>query len=107
MGFGVVGFDWDSGNRSKCQKHGVPLATIEGLFHGPIAMVPDPAHSDAEEQFKAIGRTIDGRGVLVVFTLRRQAGDTVIRPVSARFMHRKEVEHYEKAIAKTDQRQGS
>src|ERR1700683_1351617 len=103
MGPGVIGVDWDKGNRDKCQKHGVPSVTIESMFHGLRAVLPDPAHSDAEERFKAIGRTEDGRGVLIVFTLRRQDGDTYIRPVSARYMHRKEVEHYEKAIAEAHQ----
>jgi uncharacterized DUF497 family protein len=28
------GFDWDSGNRAKCQKHGVSIAEIESLFLG-------------------------------------------------------------------------
>jgi uncharacterized DUF497 family protein len=106
MGRGAVGFEWDKGNRDKCQKHGVPIATIESLFHGPLAVVPDPEHSDTEERLKAIGRTDDGRGVLIVFTLRRLGDEIFIRPVSARYMHRTEVEYYEKAIAKTDQRRG-
>lgn len=107
MGPKVAGFEWDNGNRDKCQKHGVPIATIESLFHKPLAVFPDPEHSGTEERFKGIGRTGDGRGVLIVFTLRRQEGDTFIRPVSARYMHRKEVEHYEKAIAKAEERPGS
>ena len=45
MDLGVAGFDWDKGNRDKCQKHGVPLAAIEDLFHGPVAVFPDPAHA--------------------------------------------------------------
>lgn len=104
MDLGVSGFEWDRGNRDKCQKHGVPLAVIESLFHRPLAVFPDPAHSEAEERFKAIGCTDDGRGVLIVFTLRRQEEDTLIRPVSARYMHRKEVEHYEKEIARAEKR---
>ena len=28
----VQGFDWDGGNRAKCQKHGVSIAEIEALF---------------------------------------------------------------------------
>ncbi|MGA9868161.1 MAG: BrnT family toxin [Acetobacteraceae bacterium] len=104
MDLGVAGFEWDKGNRDKCQKHGVPVATIESLFHGPLAVFPDLLHSGTEERFKAIGPTDDGRGVLVVFTLRRQEDDTFIRPVSARYMHRKEVEHYEKAIARAEKR---
>ena len=62
--------DWDRGNRDKCQKHGVSIAVIESLFRSPIAVFPDPEHSDREERFKAIGRAEDGRGVLIVFTLR-------------------------------------
>jgi len=106
MNFGVAGFEWDNGNWEKCQQHGVLLTEIESLFHGPLAVFPDPAHSSAEERFKAIGRTDDGRGVLIVFTLRKQDDGTLIRPVSARYMHRKEVEHYEKATAKAAKRQG-
>jgi uncharacterized DUF497 family protein len=98
MAFGVAGCDWDKGNLEKCQKHGVSLGVIEGLFRGPLAVFPDPLHSELEERFKAIGRTEDGRGVLIVFTLRRHDAETLIRPVSALYMHRKEVEHYE-AIA--------
>ena len=104
MDLGVSDFEWDKGNRDKCQKHGVPLATIESLFHRPLAVFPDPEHSEAEERFKAIGRTDDGRGVLIVFTLRRQEDETFIRPVSARYMHRKEVEYYENEIAKAEKR---
>ncbi len=104
MSVGVAGFDWDAGNRGKCQKHGVPLATIEGLFRGPLAVFPDPAHSDTEDRFKAIGRTDDGRGVLVVFTLRRRSDDTLIRPVSALYMHRREIKHYEEEAARAKER---
>jgi uncharacterized DUF497 family protein len=107
MDLGVAGFDWDKDNRDKCQKHGVPVAAIESLFHEPLAVFPDPVHSGTEERFKAIGRTDDGRGVLIVFPLRKQSDETFIRPVSARYMHRKEVEHYEKETAKAEKRQGS
>ena len=104
MDLGVAGFEWDKGNRDKCQKHGVPPATIESLFHSPLAVFPDPKHSEFEERFKAIGRTDDGRGILIVFTLRRQGEDIFIRPLSALYMHQKEVEHYEKEIARVEKR---
>ena len=63
----VVGFDWDRGNREKCQKHRVAIAVIESLFHSPLGVFPDPEHSDREERFKAVGRTEYGRAVLIVF----------------------------------------
>jgi len=55
MDFGVAGFEWDRGNRDKCRKHGVPIGQIERMFHEPVAIFPDPAHSGIEERFKAIG----------------------------------------------------
>jgi uncharacterized DUF497 family protein len=103
----VAGIEWDEGNRHKCQKHGVSLAAIESLFQRPMLVESDPAHSEREERLKAIGRTDEGRGVLIVFTLRKRAGRTFIRPISARYMHRREVERYEEETAKTDKRRGS
>jgi hypothetical protein len=44
----------------------------------------------------ALGRREGGRFVLVAFTLRLAGHETMIRPISARYMHRKEVEHYER-----------
>jgi len=88
------GFDWDHGNRDKCQKHGVSAAEIENLFERTVHVGPDLRHSDQEERFKAIGADSKGRKVLVVFTLRRKPSETLLRPISARYMHRKEVAYY-------------
>jgi len=100
----AASFDWDNANREKCQRHGVPIAEIESIFEKPIAVLPDPAHFHVEERFKAIGRTSEGRYVFIVFTLRSRNGATLIRPISARYMHRKEVEHYEKTAARLQNR---
>lgn len=100
----VAGFDWDGGNEEKCQKHGVSLAAIESLFRRSLAVLPYPAHSVQEERFKAIGRTDDARGVLIVFRLRRRGGATFIRPISARYMHRQEIAYYEEETASPAQR---
>jgi uncharacterized DUF497 family protein len=100
----VAGFEWDQANRDKCQKHGVSVEAIEAAFQKPIAVVPDPNHSAAEERFKAIGVTDEGRYVLIVFALRSRDGQTFIRPISARYMHRKEVRYYEETAAKTRDR---
>jgi len=95
----VKGFDWDRGNIEKCQRHGVLISDIEGMFARAIAVFPDPAHSASEVRFKAIGRTESGRSLLVVFTLRQEGRSKSIRPISARHMHRKEIEYYEKEAA--------
>ncbi len=91
----VAGFDWDEHNSAKCQKHGVALVEIEALFEDGLAVQPDIIHSDVEERFQGIGRTRTGRHVFIVFTLRVIDGEQHIRPISARYMHDKEVRHYE------------
>ena len=95
------GFDWDRGNRAKCQKHGLSIALIESLFARPLAILPSAADSQDERRFCAVGQTGNGRRVFLVFTLRRKGdkhgGDKqLIRPISARYMHKKEIESYEK-----------
>lgn len=95
MRLGIAGFDWDSGNREKCQKHGVSVAEVEGLFSRPLLIIPDASHSKSEERLRAIGKTASGRSVFLVFTIRVRAGKRVIRPVSARYMHKEEIRHYE------------
>lgn len=92
----VNGFDWDKGNRAKCEKHGLSTGVIESLFTRPLAILPDPSHSQRERRLRAIGRTDKGRGVFIVFTLRRKGDALLIRPISARYMHKKEIEAYEK-----------
>jgi uncharacterized protein len=96
MALQADGFDWDKGNRAKCEKHGLSVAVIESLFDRPLAVLPDPGHSQREQRFRAIGRTQAGRGVFIVFTLRRTGEEVLIRPISARYMHKREIEAYEK-----------
>jgi hypothetical protein len=91
----VAGFDWDAGNLEKCQKHGVPVAEIEELLSSDPGVAPDPDHSAREDRFIAVGRNAAGRPLFVAFTLRIKDGQRLIRPVSARYMHKKEIEGYE------------
>jgi uncharacterized protein len=97
-----AGFDWDQGNREKCQEHGVSIVEIETMFAGTVLVAPDPLHSVREERFKAVGAAESGRKLLVVFTWRMRDGDRFIRPVSARYMHEKEVKAYEKETSGPD-----
>ncbi len=92
------GFDWDSGNRAKCQKHGVSIAEIESLFSGAPLVAPDVLHSSQEQRFRAVGETIKKRPLFVVFTLRKNGEILLIRPISARYMHKKEIKAHEKEI---------
>ena len=96
MNGAISGFDWDDGNRAKCRKHGVSPAEVGALFDRPVLIIPDEAHSRREQRLRAIGRTARGRSVFLVFTVREHNGKRLIRPISARYMHRKEVASYEK-----------
>ena len=92
----VTGFEWDKGNIDHCRKHGVSRAEIEDLFTRPVTVLPDHGHSQNERRYRAVGRTEEGRALFLVFTIREREGRRYIRPVSARYMHREEVESYEK-----------
>jgi uncharacterized DUF497 family protein len=89
----VAGFDWDGGNWPKCGKHGVSRQEIEQVLLGTLAVMPDP-HSD-EPRMRGIGKTEAGRYVFLVFMLRKLGAKTMLRPISARYMHQKEIDHYE------------
>jgi len=92
----IAGFEWDKGNAAKCQKHGLTLSAIEACFARPLMVLSDEAHSQDEARLRAIGRDEDGRHVFIVFTVRTRGRISLIRPISARYMHAKEVAHYEK-----------
>ena len=98
----IDGFEWDEGNSAKCEKHGVSLNEIEAVFQGRVHLFPDLEHSQHETRYLAIGRTAAGRHLFLAFTIRQQDTTRLIRPISARYMHAKEVEHYEKQIAQSD-----
>jgi uncharacterized DUF497 family protein len=99
MNLRVSGFDWDEGNREKCQKHGVPMAEIEDVFTHSPRIAPDPKHSMEEDRLIAVGRTSTGRPVFVAFTIRTKNQRRLIRPVTARCMHAKEIAAYEEESA--------
>jgi hypothetical protein len=96
----VAGFEWDAGNGRKCSQHGLSREDVETVLRGRLSIFPDLEHSTRETRFLGFGRTAHGRHVFVAFTLRPGPGDSVaIRPISARFMHRREIRHYEAQAA--------
>ena len=84
-------FDWDDGNTTKCQKHGMTIPEIQAFFQARPRVAPDPAHSATEQRHIAVGRTTGGRPTFVAFCWR----GAKIRPVSARYMHEREARHYD------------
>lgn len=93
----IVGFDWDDGNsRKNADKHGVgQLEAEQVFFNQPLLILEDARHSQNEARWHALGKTDTGRLLHITFTLR--SGQTAIRIISARDMHRKERAIYEKA----------
>jgi len=92
----TAGFDWDDGNWPKCGKHGVSRAEIEEVLLNTPAVMPDP-HLE-EPRMRAIGKTSAGRYVFLVFMIRQFNDQFFLRPISTRFMHQKEIDHYENKI---------
>ena len=96
----VAGFDWDGSNLEKCTGHGVSIAEIESVFQGEVWTLPDVAHSTRETRWLGVGRTAAARHVFLAFTIRMRGGERWLRPISARYMHAKEVRHYQAEVAR-------
>ena len=89
------GFEWDEANIGKCQSHGVSIREIESaLVSKTLVVIPDTKNSKDEGRYFAVCRTVQGRDLFVVFTFRMVAGRKLLRPITARYMHRKEIERY-------------
>jgi uncharacterized DUF497 family protein len=52
------------------------------------------------KRYRTVGKTRQGRYVFAVFTLRGSR----LRPISVRYMHEREVKHYEEAMARLAER---
>lgn len=86
------GFDWDEGNRQKnWLKHDVGVGECEQVFFNhPLLVLEDSQHSLAEKRFAAFGRTLAGRRLVIVCTMRGR----LLRVISARDMNKKEREFF-------------
>lgn len=91
---GILIFEWDSGNLDKSRrKHGVTPEESESVFFDSNAIIlPDARHSKQEDRLVIFGTSDRKRNLLVVFTIRNRK----MRIISARRMHRKEADKYEK-----------
>lgn len=59
-----------------------------------LAVIDDVQHSGSEPRFRVLSRTTAGRPILVVVTYRERSGITLLRPISARYVHAKELASY-------------
>jgi len=89
----VSGIEWDDGNIDHCQKHGVSRDDIEHVLRTMTFRIADP--NPTEPRFRTAARSLEGRPVFLVYMHRKRDGGTWLRPISARYMHEKEIKHYE------------
>ena len=89
----IEGFEWDRGNIDKnIEKHGIaPNESEEVFLDERIRIKKDFKHQETEERSIAIGRTIEGKILFEVFTLREYK----IRIISSRLANKKERRLYE------------
>ncbi|MBI3577429.1 BrnT family toxin [Candidatus Gottesmanbacteria bacterium] len=87
-------FEWDEGNLDKSRrKHGVTPEEAESVLVDETSLIiPDQRHSKIENRFIVVGSSDKKRNVFIVFTMRKGK----IRVISARRMHKKEVQRYGK-----------
>ncbi len=101
----IAGVEWDLGNWPKCGKHGVSQADIDHALRHMTFRIPDP--NPNEPRLRTAARGKEGRPIFIVYAHRERDGQTWLRPISARYMHGKEIEQYdriEKAMADAAER---
>lgn len=90
----------DEGNLKKIEAR-VPIETVKEFFRQKLLVKLDAKHSFEEIRFLAIGYASDTqRCVIVAFTIRISGIVKLIRPISARYTHKKERDAYENEIKK-------
>lgn len=89
-------FEWDPAKAARNQrKHGVSFEGAATVFADPLGLDgADLAHSSQELRQFRLGKAIDGRVLLVVYTLRNSTDGEEIRIISARRATRKERDWY-------------
>jgi hypothetical protein len=86
-------FEWDTNKaRLNLKKHGLSFDEASTAFRDPLSKtIEDPLHSENEERFVLIGRSIQGRLLVIVHAERGER----IRIISARLATKRERLGYE------------
>ena len=86
-------FEWDEEKaQSNLKKHGVSFEEAATIFNDPkVATISDPDHSDDEERYVSLGKSIILRLLSVAHTYRKER----IRLISARKATKAEKKTYE------------
>lgn len=96
----VYHFEWEAAKaRTNLTKHGVSFRSATAVFRDPLALTTyDDEHSETEERWVTLGRTENGRYLVVVHTFAQVSEAEIhIRLISARAADRQEIRDYEQA----------
>ena len=87
-------FEWHPQKANKnLTKHGVEFSEAVTVFGDPFELtIADPSHSIDEFRFLSLGRSGNGRPLLVSYTEREPR---TVRIISARPANKREQQHYE------------
>ena len=89
----LTGLNWDFGNFEKVKKHGLSHVDIEEFLLSDPFILTDDRHNAAESRYIAFGK-FKLKYLFVAFTIRAVEGELKIRPISARYANKREVEKF-------------
>jgi uncharacterized DUF497 family protein len=85
----IEGFDWDNANIGHIVRHAVTPFEVEEVTGGKCVVIPAKTVK-REKRWKLFAKTMSGRYLVVVFTIRRK----LFRTVTAYEMNTGERSHY-------------
>jgi uncharacterized protein len=89
-------FEWDEAkNRANQRKHGISFLTALRVFDDPLIVSRIDRIIDNEVRFQTFGEVGGFRIIMVAHTDRDEAGEEVVRIISARTATRMERRTYE------------
>ncbi len=94
-------FEWDrKKEKSNIEKHGVSFEQASYVFADPFALNRyDDEHSQEEDRWVLLGKSLNEILLLVVHTLRDDEGTKIVRIISARKATKQERQVYQKRIS--------
>jgi uncharacterized protein len=95
----MMRFVWDERkNRRNCTKHKVSFETAKLVFDDPHAISRSERIQDDEERWQTLGMLSGNVAILVAHTYSEEAGEEVIRIISARKATSHERRIYEESL---------
>ena len=89
-------FEWDPDKeKTNVQRHGITFEQAAYVFADPFALNKyDDEHSEEEDRWVLLGKTLNETVLLVVRTFRNSEGEELVRIISARRATKKEKQTY-------------